>query len=142
MTTLLRPVDNPLAELVDWFGLNRPASLSDLTHFIPVESFTDQGRYVVRADLPGVDPEQDIEVEVEGDVLTIRGERQETQHTSGHSEFRYGSFTRSLRLPQGCHTEDVTARYEAGVLEVSVAVPETPAEPVKIAVTRDEGSPS
>jgi HSP20 family molecular chaperone IbpA len=142
MTTLVRPTESPISELFQWLDLNRPTSLSDLMHYIPVESFTDEGSYVVRADLPGVDPEKDIEVRVDADVLTIHGERREEEHDNGHSEVRYGSFTRSVRLPKGASATDVVARYDAGVLEVRVPMKEAPAEPIKIAVQRAGGKES
>lgn len=136
MSTLVRPSESPLSEFFQWLDLNRPSSLSDLTHYIPVESFTEEGTYVVRADLPGVDPEKDIEVKVDGDVLTIHGERREEEHENGRSEVRYGAFTRSVRLPKGASADDVSARYDAGVLEVRVPMKEAPAEPIKVAVQR------
>jgi HSP20 family protein len=136
MTTLVRPGESPISEFFQWLDLNRPSSLSDLMHYIPVESFTRDGAYVVRADLPGIDPEKDIEVKVDGDVLTIHGERREEEHDNAHSEVRYGSFTRSVRLPKGASAADVQARYDAGVLEVTVPMMEAPAEPIKIAVQR------
>jgi HSP20 family molecular chaperone IbpA len=101
-----------------------------------VESYTEGGKYVVRADLPGVDPEKDIEVKVDGDVLTIHGERHEEERENGHSEVRYGSFTRSVRLPKGATAGDVAATYDAGVLVVTVPMSEAPAEPIKVAVQR------
>lgn len=142
MTTLERRAESPFSEFFQWLDLNRPSSLSDLVHYIPVESFTRDGSYVVRADLPGVDPEKDIEVKVDGDVLTIHGERREEEHDHGHSEVRYGSFTRSVRLPKGAHTDEVVARYDAGVLEVTVPVEGAPAEPIKVAVQRAESKES
>ena len=131
-----------MSEFFQWLDLNRPSSLSDLMHYIPVETFTRDGKYVVRADLPGVDPEKDIEVKVDGDVLTIHGERHEEEHENGHSEVRYGSFTRSVRLPKGASADDVEARYASGVLEVMVPMAEAPAQPVRIAVQRAESKES
>lgn len=142
MSTLSRPGENPLSELFHWLDLNRPSSLSHLAQYIPLESFADEGTYVVRADLPGVDPEKDIEVKVDGDVLTIHGERHDEEHENGHSEVRYGSFTRSLRLPKGASAGDVAARYDAGVLVVSVPMAEAPAQPIKVAVQRTESPKS
>lgn len=132
MSSLARPGESPLSEFFQWLDLNRPSSLSA----IAVESFTEEGTYVVRADLPGVDPEKDIEVKVDGDVLTIHGERRDEEHDNGHSEVRYGAFTRSVRLPKGASADDVSARYDAGVLEVRVPMKEAPAEPIKVAVQR------
>ncbi|MGZ4498849.1 MAG: Hsp20/alpha crystallin family protein [Nocardioidaceae bacterium] len=95
-----------------------------------------EGDYVVRAEMPGVDPEKDIEVSIEGDVLTIRGQRREEERDKNHSEFRYGSFSRSIRLPGSVQAGDVSAKYDAGVLEVRVPVASTSAEPTKIPVQR------
>jgi HSP20 family molecular chaperone IbpA len=136
MSTLVRSTENPISEFFQWLDLNRPSSLSDLTHYIPVESYTENGKYVVRADLPGVDPDKDIEVKVDGDVLTIHGERHEEERENGHSEVRYGSFTRSVRLPKGATAGDVAATYDAGVLVVTVPMSEAPSEPIKVAVQR------
>ena len=83
------------------------------------ESIRDD-RYVIRAELPGLDPENDIEVTVDGRILTIRAERRQQDNGPSHSEFRYGSLARAVRLPAGVDPADVTARYDKGVLEVSV----------------------
>ena len=94
------------------------------------ESIQDD-RYVIRAELPGLDPENDIEVTVDGRILTIRAERRQQANGPSRSEFRYGSLARAVRLPAGVDPADVTARYDKGVLEVSV-----PAEAVKPEGTR------
>jgi HSP20 family protein len=94
------------------------------------ESIRDD-RYVIRAELPGLDPENDIEVTVDGRILTIRAERRQQANGPSRSEFRYGSLARAVRLPAGVDPADVTARYGKGVLEVSV-----PAEAVKPEGTR------
>ena len=77
-------------------------------------------RYVIRAELPGLDPENDIEVTVEGRILTIRAERHQRDNGVYRSEFRYGSLARAVRLPASVDAADVTAQYDNGVLEVSV----------------------
>jgi len=97
-----------------------------------VEDYTEGGRYVVRAELPGLDPERDVEVTVEAGVLTIRAERREETKEGRRSEFRYGSLTRSITLPEGADPDKVTAKYAKGILEVSVPV----AEPAKSAARR------
>ena len=79
-------------------------------------------RYVIRAELPGLDPENDIEVTVDGRVLTIRAERRHQNQEPNRSEFRYGSLAREVRLPAGVDPADVAARYDKGVLEVSVPI--------------------
>ena len=87
-----------------------------------LEESVQDDRYVIRAELPGLDPENDIEVTVDGRVLTIRAERHHQDHEPNRSEFRYGSLAREVRLPAGVDPADVAARYDKGVLEVSVPV--------------------
>jgi len=79
-------------------------------------------RYLIRAELPGLDPENDIEVTVDRRILTIRAERRQQDNEPYRSEFRYGSLARVVRLPARVGAADVTARYDKGVLEVSVPV--------------------
>ena len=85
------------------------------------ESIRDD-RYVIRAELPGLDPDNDIEVTVDGRILTIRAERRQQDTGPHRSEFRYGSLARAVRLPARVDPADVAARYDKGVLEVSVPV--------------------
>jgi HSP20 family protein len=93
---------------------------------ISVEEFQDGDDYVVRAEIPGVDPDKDIEVSVADRVLHIRAEKREEEKTEDkggyRSEFRYGSFQRSLPLPAGADPDAVKASYRDGVLEVRVHV--------------------
>jgi predicted unusual protein kinase regulating ubiquinone biosynthesis (AarF/ABC1/UbiB family)/HSP20 family molecular chaperone IbpA len=91
-------------------------------------------RYVIRAELPGLDPENDIEVTVDGCILTIRAERRKQDNGPYRSEFRYGSLVRAVTLPASVDAADVTARYDKGVLEVSVPVPEVKPEGTRIPV--------
>ncbi|WP_406306474.1 Hsp20/alpha crystallin family protein [Streptomyces sp. NBC_00885] len=96
-------------------------------HGIRIEESLDDGTYTLRAELPGIDPANDVEITVTEGVLTLRAERS-TQTTEKHrSEFRYGTFTRSVRLPAGAGGEDATADYKDGVLTIKVPVPETKA---------------
>jgi HSP20 family molecular chaperone IbpA len=88
-----------------------------------VEDFTDDGKYMIRAELPGVDPEGDVEVTVDAGMLTIRAERREESKQDRHSEFKYGSMTRSISLPEGADPDKITATYDKGILEVTVPVP-------------------
>lgn len=110
------------------------------TEEMKVEEFRENGSMVVRAELPGVDPDKDVEVMVEDGVLRIHAERsQETKHEDAkgyRSEFRYGSFTRQLRLPPGATEKDVKATYRDGILEVRVPLDESKAEAQKIPIAR------
>jgi HSP20 family protein len=76
---------------------------------------------VVRVELPGVDVAKDVTVEVDGDRLTVRGERREEQSGEGWRESRTGSFRRTFTLPQHVDADAVTASYDAGVLTLRVA---------------------
>ena len=87
-----------------------------------VEEIARDSLWVIRAELPGLDPEKDIEVTVEGRTLTIHAERRQEDSGPQRSEFRYGSLTRLVRLPDNVDAKDVTARYEKGLLEVSIPV--------------------
>lgn len=95
---------------------------------IRVEELVDGNTLVVRADMPGIDPEKDAEITVTDGTLVIRAERQEKQEQkekdSYRSEFRYGSFVRRVPLPEGVKESDVTATYKDGVLEVRAPIPE------------------
>ena len=94
---------------------------------IKVEQFQEGNTLVVRAEVPGIDPENDVDVSVSEDMLHIRAEREEkSEHKSKNgyrSEFRYGSFLRSIALPAGAKEEDITASYKDGVLEVRAPAP-------------------
>lgn len=101
-----------------------------------VEEGARDNRYVIRAELPGLDPDRDIEVTVEGSTLTIHAERRQEDSGPYRSEFRYGPLTRLVRLPAKVDAKDVTARYERGVLEVSVPVREVRPESIRVAIEK------
>ncbi|ALU41434.1 heat-shock protein Hsp20 (plasmid) [Kocuria flava] len=116
---------------------------SDLNVSWPkVEEFQDGEAMVIRAELPDIDPDQDVELTVANDMLRLRAERREkSEHkdkATYRSEFRYGSFVRTLPLPAGTKEEDITATYKDGVLEVRAPVTEPDQVPgtKKIPVTR------
>jgi len=80
-------------------------------------------KVIVKAELPGVTNE-DIDVSVHGDVLTISGEKKASTEDSGegyyHAERRYGSFRREVRLPSAVDTEKVEATFRDGVLTITL----------------------
>ena len=111
-----------------WWGA------ADMIH---VEEYREDGMLVVRADLPGIDPDKDVELTVAGEMLHIEAQRREEEKREGKGflrrEVRYGSFSRSLPLPEGVTEADITATYKDGVLEVRI--PEPTREPArKIAI--------
>jgi HSP20 family protein len=107
--------------------LARSPSLTQAAHWSPqIEVYERDDALVVRADLPGVNRE-DVEVNIEHDVLTIRGQRrQEHREAEGgyrRTERSYGTFFRQIPLPDGVDPSQIEAAYEDGVLEVTVPTP-------------------
>lgn len=96
---------------------------------------SDEG-VVLTAELPGVDPEK-IDISLEGDILALRGIREEEKSEEGVRFYRreraYGEFERKLQLPFRANPNDVEASYKNGVLTVNVAKPEEQ-RPKRIAV--------
>jgi HSP20 family protein len=113
---------------------------------LKVEEFEDEGELVVRVEMPGIDPDKDVEITVADHTLQLRAERRseiKTEEKKGfHSEFRYGSFTRTVQLPAGAGESDVQASYTDGILEVRVPIDTAAAEKRKIPVTRGRGGPN
>jgi len=109
-----------------------------LTNSMRLEEFVEEGTCVVRAELPGIDPEKDIELNVSDGILRMkahREERKEEDRPSGYrSEFRYGMFERTVRLPEGSTEADVKATYKDGVLEVRFPVETAEKTPTRIPV--------
>lgn len=103
-----------LTELMNWMGA--PA----LDEQVRVEEWVEDGRRIIRADLPGVDPQRDIQLSVDGGLLHLRGERRAEKHDQHRTEIRYGSFSRVIGLPPGTRAEDISAEYVNGVLTVSM----------------------
>ena len=101
--------------------------VSSNNSYVPrIESAMRDNTLWVKADLPGIDP-KDVEVMVEGNRLTLRGERK-AEHEGAekgyvHREVQYGSFVRSFTIPDGVKAEDIQAKYHNGVLELSVPLP-------------------
>ncbi|MEU6982068.1 Hsp20/alpha crystallin family protein [Streptomyces sp. NPDC046324] len=132
----------------DWFNREfpglpgwRPGSAA---HSIPVEMTSGDGEYVLKAELPGMDPDKDISIRVDDNLITVSAEHSESTEDKEHSEFRYGSFRRTLRLPGTIPVDDVDASYADGILTVRIPMPdeETPTGrtiPVKRADTKAGG---
>ena len=101
-----------------------PRGEQDLTagNFVPpVDIYEDEQGISVKAELPGVDP-KDVDVRVENNTLTIKGERkfekEEKEENFHRMERRYGSFVRSFTLPNSVDTDNVKADFENGVLTI------------------------
>jgi HSP20 family protein len=130
MTLVRRDTENHVAE---WpmFGLpekwRRFFEVDDVNGWMRVEEFHEGDDLVVRAELPGLDPDKNVEVTASGGFVKIRAHREEkTEHTEKmgyRSEFRYGEFERDIALPDGVDGKDVKATYKDGILEVRVPCP-------------------
>ncbi|MES2524770.1 MAG: Hsp20/alpha crystallin family protein [Gemmatimonadota bacterium] len=126
-------------------GSHHPAMRSGtegrgLQHWSPQMEVSQRGNeLVVSADLPGVSPEE-VHIDIEDGMLTISGERRqqhETREEGFHrTERMYGSFTRSIALPEGVDEEQVRARFENGVLEVTMPVPQQRQRGRRIQISR------
>jgi HSP20 family protein len=107
---------------------------------LKVEEFEADGKMVFRAEMPGLDPDEDVEITVMDGRLHVRAERRSetmTDDKKGYrSEFRYGMFERTLKLPPGATEQDITATYTDGILEVIVPIDTTDVEAKRIAITR------
>ncbi|MFD5277656.1 Hsp20/alpha crystallin family protein [Pseudarthrobacter sp. NPDC058362] len=109
---------------------------------IRVEEVIDGNTVVVRAELPGIDPDKDVDVAVSQGTLVIKAKREEKKEHKDkdtyRSEFRYGSFVRRIPLPDGVDDSQVTASYKDGVLEVRAPLPEQEKQPAssKIPISR------
>jgi HSP20 family protein len=106
-----------------------------------VEEYVQDGTVVIRAELPGIDPDADVDITVADGILHLvatREERSEQERPDGYrSEFHYGSFERHIRLPDGASADDITASYTDGILEVRVPAPTEVETPTRtITVTR------
>jgi HSP20 family molecular chaperone IbpA len=99
------------------------------------EDYVKDGMYVLRTELPGVDPVKDVEVTIGGGVLTIHAERHQEELDATHSEFKYGTLTRSVVLPPTAEEKGVTAVYDKGILEITVKLSETKEAGTRVPVT-------
>ena len=106
-----------LLDTVPAFAALRP--LFD-TRTIRIEDEMFEDVYEIRAELPGVDPEEDIEVTVRDGRLTISAERARPGENCGRTELTYGTLARTLMLPDGADQDDVNATYDRGILTISV----------------------
>ena len=103
---------------------------------IKIEQFVKDGKLIVRAEMPGVNPDKDIDVSLHEGYLTIKGERREEKKDEHHSEFIYGSFSRTIALPSGFDQKSVHANYKDGILEVSLGIPTSVSNGKKIPISR------
>ncbi len=102
-------------------GQNEDEVLSAASFAPPVDIYEDDQKLGLKLEVPGV-KQEDIDIQVEGRTLTVRGERkfdkEEKQENFHRMEHRYGTFARSFTLPNSVDAENVKATYDAGVLQL------------------------
>jgi HSP20 family protein len=128
-------VTPPKAGTVDFFDrffpdrfFGRPLMWPELSSegMIRVEEFTEDGTLVIRAEMPRIDPDKDVQIQISEGVVSIEAQRRQEEQTDGKKytrrEFYYGSFSRTLPLPRGASEDDVKATYKDGLLEIHVPI--------------------
>ena len=122
--------------LADWFGGRMTEALERGGWFPAVDIREEEGVLTFVADLPGLERE-DVEVTVENNILTIKGERrsdvEEKRDTYHRVERTFGAFSRSFTLPRGVDAAKVDARFTNGVLTINIPKTEA-AKPHKISI--------
>lgn len=113
---------NDFDQLFDNFFTPRSTETS-LSSFLATETEETESHYRLKFDVPGVKKE-DMKIELQNGVLSLSGERKQESPAEGSRtglrERIYGSFTRSFSLPEGVDAEGIEAKYQDGVLEVSI----------------------
>lgn len=118
MTSML-PRPRGFPDLMQWLESEWPHAEQ---RPMRIENYTDGDEFVIRCELPGVDPDNDIHIHVDGQQLKITAERRHEEKDERHSEFHYGSFSRTLLLPETCRTDDIDAEYESGILNIRMPI--------------------
>ena len=142
--TMITRID-PLRELASFFenfaeigGKEQLAAGS----FVPaVDVYEDEKNLVLKLEVPGLN-EEDLNISLENDTLSVQGERkfekEEKEENFHRIERRYGSFTRTFRLPKTVDSESVEASYEKGVLKITLAKKaEAKPKQIKVGVAKD-----
>ena len=132
--------------VADWPSFARPErwrlfEFNDGHEWLRVEEFHEGDTLVVRAELPDIDPDKDVEITSDDGVVRIKAhheEKKERKEKRGYrSEFRYGEFEREISVPNGATAKDVKATYTDGILEVRIPCPEkSKSASTKIPVSR------
>lgn len=125
------------------YGLSRTETVQAWTPVIEVSER--EGNFIIHAELPGLQPE-DVKVEISKEGLVIQGERKsvEEQNRGGvyRSERRYGRFYRVVPLPENVSPDQVKAKFQHGVLEITAPVTQTQPDRREIPIQTDSGAGS
>jgi len=122
LSILHREIDDLFRRVFELSGEWMPGFLRERV-FPALECFYKDGNLVVKAELPGIDP-KDIDISITGNQLTIKGERKAEKDVREEDymlmERSYGSFSRSITLPEGVDTTKVHATYHDGILDITM----------------------
>lgn len=130
--------DWPFTRFGDWpeFGLIGNLARAVGSEAIRIEEFVDGDTLVVRAELPGINPDKDVDVSISGRALHIQVTREDTiAHTNPdgfRTEFHYGTFTRSIGLPTGAYESEVKATYDNGILDIRLPIAKTATRKIEV----------
>lgn len=117
-------LQNRLNSLFQEYNRAEGESVSTAAFIPPVDIYEDEHKIVLKLEVPGM-KQEDLDIQLENNTLTVRGERkfeqEEKQENFHRIERRYGSFFRSFTVPNTVNTEDVKADYDAGVLSIQLA---------------------
>lgn len=123
---LMRRMSEEMDRVFQEFGLERGGE-SKVGWSPAIEVVEKDGKLNIRAELPGLSSD-DVKIETINDALTIQGERkiehEENQGGARRTERQYGFFYRSIPLPEGADVEHANAKFQNGMLEISIPVPE------------------
>jgi HSP20 family protein len=142
----LGTIQNEMNRLFNsFFDTPTPGNSGAYRRWIPAMDLVEtEGEFVLRADLPGLS-EEDVNIELEDNVLTVSGERKSEHEDRKEGFYRversYGSFRRSLTLPEGIEPDAVKATFDRGVLEVRVPKPEQ-RKPRKVSISVGDSQPT
>lgn len=130
----------PFMDIDKEWRFDVPRLLREASGFRPsMDVVKTDGHLVVTAELPGVSPD-DVDVSLDGDILVIKGEKNEEREVSEDDHYMhertYGSFQRRITVPDGVSADSIEASFDKGILTVEVTLPEVkPAESKRIPVS-------
>jgi HSP20 family protein len=136
-------LQNRMNSLFQEFNRSEGDALTTAAFVPPVDIYEDEHKIVLKLEVPGL-KESDLDIQLENNVLTIRGERkfekEEKEENFHRIERRYGSFYRSFTVPNTVNSESVKASYDAGVLKLELEKrPEAKPKQIKVEVGKGQG---
>jgi len=124
------------------FGTSLLQGRGNGTFAPPLEAFVRDNKMHVRLEVPGIDPDADIDIEVSNGLLSISGERKHEETREGDGWYRremsYGRFERNVALPEGTDASQLHASYDAGILDITVPLPAKEKTKVKVRVGNEK----